>query len=112
MPKSKTTNRQPRATAPGTDTIDAADEQAPATPHAPASDPSPRAPKGKIAALLALLRREEGADIKAMMDATGWQAHSVRGALSGAIKKNLGLPVISEKTGGERRYCIRPEATS
>ena len=54
----------------------------------PAAGPKPpREPKGKIATVLALLRRPEGADIDELMAATGWQAHSVRGALSGAIKK-------------------------
>jgi hypothetical protein len=71
-----------------------------------------REPKGKIASLVVLLRREEGADIKAMMEATGWQAHSVRGALSGAIKKGLGLTVVSEKIDAERRYRIAPEANA
>ena len=40
------------------------------------------------------------------MEATGWQAHSVRGAISGAIKKKLGLNVMSEKTGTVRLYRI------
>ena len=41
------------------------------------------------------------------MAATGWQAHSVRGAMSGAIKKNLGLPIASrivQKHGGALQY--------
>ena len=40
------------------------------------------------------------------MSATGWQAHSVRGAISGAIKKRLGLKVTSEKSDGVRTYRI------
>ena len=66
------------------------------------SDP----PKGKIGALVCLLRQESGTTIEAMMSATGWQAHSVRGALSGAIKKGLGLEVISQKTDVGRVYRI------
>ncbi len=62
-------------------------EEGPGAPAAP--DPKP---KGKIAALVDLLRQPRG-HIEAMMAATGWQAHSVRGAMSGAIKKRLGLPV-------------------
>jgi predicted nucleic acid-binding Zn ribbon protein len=67
-------------------------------------------PKGKIAALVDLLRRPEGATINVMMAATGWQAHSVRGAISGSIKKALGLEVASEKTEAGRVYRITSEA--
>jgi len=48
-------------------------------------------------ALLRLLGRSEGATINDMVEATGWQPHSVRGALSGVIGKKLGLKVTSEK---------------
>lgn len=66
-------------------------------------------PQGKIHILLELLKRPDGATIGALMEATGWQAHSVRGALTGAIKKALGLAVISEKTGAGRVYRIATE---
>ena len=66
----------------------------------------PMAPTGKIATVVALLRRPKGASIADMCKSTGWQAHSVRGALSGAIKKKLGLKVASEKTNGLRTYRI------
>ena len=49
----------------------------------------------KLAVLIELLRRPAGATIPDMMEATGWQAHSVRGAISGALKKKLGLEVPS-----------------
>jgi hypothetical protein len=72
----------------------------------------PTAPaKTKIASVVALLRRPEGASLEVMMCATGWQAHSVRGALAGSIKKGLGLPVISEKVDGARVYRIAPEVS-
>jgi hypothetical protein len=71
-----------------------------------AQPPILSAPKGKIGALIDLLRQPTGATVEAMMAATGWQAHSVRGALSGAIKKKLGLVVSSEKTDGGRIYRI------
>jgi hypothetical protein len=64
---------------------------------------------GKIAVLIGLLRQDGGANIEAMMAATGWQAHSVRGAISGAVKKKLGLTVLSEKTEAGRLYRIAPE---
>ncbi len=45
-----------------------------------------------------------------MTAATGWQAHSVRGAMSGAIKKKLGLTILSEKSEGRRIYRIPASA--
>jgi len=74
-------------------------------PVAPAS-PYPPAPKGKLGAMINLLRRPEGAQVGELMAATGWQAHSVRGAISGALKKKLGLAVTSEKTEAGRIYRI------
>ena len=67
-------------------------------------------PKGKLGALVALLLRPQGATLAAMQDATGWQAHSVRGALSGTIKKKLGFEVVSEKTDAGRVYRIQKGA--
>jgi len=60
----------------------------------------------KAAAVIALLSRPEGADIEAMTNATGWQAHSVRGFLSGTLKKKMGKAVTSEKTEAGRIYRI------
>ena len=60
----------------------------------------------KLAPVIAMLRGSQGATIAALCKATGWQPHSVRGALSGAIKKKLGLLVISEKTDGARVYRV------
>lgn len=60
----------------------------------------------KLDAIIKLMRRPKGASIEQMMAETGWQPHSVRGAISGAIKKNLGLAVSSEGTGDERLYRI------
>jgi hypothetical protein len=56
---------------------------------------------------LDLLGRREGATIEDLQQATGWQKHSVRGFLAGAVKKKLGLTLISEKPdAGPRRYRI------
>jgi len=58
---------------------------------------------------LDLLRQPAGASIEELQAATGWQAHSVRGFLAGAIKKKLGLTLRSEKLeDGCRRYRVRP----
>ena len=72
---------------------------------APTASP---ARSGKVGVLIALMRRPEGAEIEEMMAATGWQAHSVRGFISGSLKKSLGLEVTSEKVeAGGRVYRIR-----
>ena len=56
---------------------------------------------------LDLLGRREGATIEELEQAAGWQKHSVRGFLAGAVKKKLGLKLISEKPdAGPRRYRI------
>lgn len=58
----------------------------------------------KVDAVIAMLRRPRGASLAELMVETGWQRHSVRGALSGVIKKRLGAPVCSQREDGERRY--------
>ena len=63
-------------------------------------------PSGKLGVLVGLLKRPEGATVEAMTAATGWQAHSVRGAMSGSLKKGFGFPISSEKTDAGRIYKI------
>jgi hypothetical protein len=57
--------------------------------------------------MINMLRRREGATLAQLGKAFGWQPHSVRGALSGSLKKKLKLKVVSERPeGGERVYRI------
>ena len=77
----------------------------PRTTKKPASGAkaSPARPGTKTAALIALIKRKEGATIADLTKAMNWQPHSVRGAISGTLKKKLGLDVTSEKTEGRGR---------
>ena len=71
-----------------------------------------KAPGGNLGVLAALMRRLEGATIAAMVAATGWQAHSVRGAMAGALKKKFGLVITSNQSDGGRVYRIAAEASA
>ncbi len=60
-------------------------------------------PGTKQAQLIAMLQAPEGASIAEIAEATGWQHHSIRGAISGSLKKKLGLEVTSEKVAERGR---------
>jgi len=112
----KTIKRQPRQRrTPEASRVSGAILEA-ATPDAAPADATPlssstanpeaAAPAAsKTACLLALLAREEGATIAELCTATGWQPHSVRGAIAGALKKK-GHVVLSAKQDGVRCYRI------
>jgi len=61
----------------------------------------------KAANILALLKQSGGATLKGIMATTGWQAHSVRGFISGHLVKKLGIQVQSLRCDGERVYKIQ-----
>jgi Protein of unknown function (DUF3489) len=83
------------------------------------ASPAKKAPKGekkpgdardgsKAAKVIDLLKRSEGATLKELMKVTGWQPHSVRGFLSGAVGKKMGLKVVSTKgEDGQRTYSVK-----
>jgi DNA-binding MarR family transcriptional regulator len=72
-------------------------------PEKAKSEPQEARPGTKQSKLLELLRRKTGATIEDLVAATGWQPHSVRGAISGLIKKKLGLAVTAEVIEGRGR---------
>ena len=73
----------------------------------PQTDPAPAKPKPrtgtKQALLIEMLEAPDGATIAEIAAATNWQPHTVRGAISGALKKRLGLTITSEKAEGRGR---------
>ena len=64
-------------------------------------------PNSKAAKILGLLKRPGGVSLNALMKSTEWQAHSVRGFLSGTISKRMGLKLTSTRSdAGERVYSL------
>ena len=82
------------------------------TTAAPAKTPRTRE-NSKQAQMIELLKRPDGATLNQLVEVTGWQAHTVRGAMAGALKKKLGLTITSDKaTGQERTYRISSEGVA
>jgi hypothetical protein len=74
---------------------------------APASSRLTAGPDTKHARIIAMLRTPGGATMSAIMTATDWQQHSVRGFLAGVVRKKLGLNLVSEPTDKGRVYRVR-----
>ncbi|WCR09711.1 DUF3489 domain-containing protein [Paracoccus stylophorae] len=100
------------ATSPAGATDAPSEEPAPDTPDESEAAPKARTPREgtKQATLIVMLRAPDGATIEEIMAATGWQSHTVRGAMAGALKKKLGLEVTSEKVDGRGRVYRLPAA--
>ena len=78
------------------------------SPSRPAHDATIRStnPGSKQSRVIAMLQSPQGATIAAMMKATDWQQHSVRGFLAGVVRKRLKLRLSSKKVDGNRVYQI------
>jgi hypothetical protein len=111
-----TQEEQPTTTQETPQSPDVTPEVAPATKKAARAKKTPKvaqnatAPRegSKTTKVLELMKREGGVTLKQIMAATDWQAHSVRGFISGTLGKKMGLTVVSTKgENGERTYSIQ-----
>lgn len=71
-----------------------------------ASSPDSGATSSKQSRLIALLKSDHGATVSQMTELTGWQPHTVRGTISGVLRKKLGLDVSCTGEAGSRVYRI------
>ena len=99
-----------RATPLAYSTLGITDDPTPATLIPSGTEPLRRRTGTKQDTLIAMLRAPEGATIEEIVAATGWLSHTVRGSMSGALKKKLGLTIASDKMDGRGRVYKLPAA--
>jgi hypothetical protein len=92
-----------RTTAPSTTPVSAAKPSQQATGDVRSDKGDPGSKQSRV---IAMLQSPTGATIAAMMKATSWQQHSVRGFLAGVVRKRLMLTLDSKKVDGQRVYQI------
>jgi hypothetical protein len=102
MTKSRSKSKASTRTAAGTTS-----KSRPRSRSAHSSPKTSTRPETKHARILAMLRAPAGATVAALMTATEWQQHSVRGFLAGVVRKKLGLNLVSESTDKGRVYRIK-----
>lgn len=109
-PSSKSSSAKPPASKPSRSASGARAKAAPAAkPPIKKTKPEPaksRSTASKKDQLIELLRSAPGASMADMMALTGWQAHTVRGMLSGSLRKRLNLDVQCQRVEGVHRYRI------
>jgi hypothetical protein len=109
MTKSKSKSKPKASTRPAART---SSKSKPRSRSAHSSPKTSTRPDTKHARILAMLRTPAGATIAAIMTATEWQQHSVRGFLAGVVRKKLRLNLVSESTDKGRVYRIKDSKTS
>ena len=105
-PSSKTSSAKPARAASGTRTKAAPSSRLAVKKAKPAPAQTPEITTTKQSQLVTLLRSAAGASMEQMMALTGWQSHTVRGMLSGSLRKRLGLDVQCQRVDGVHLYRI------